>query len=690
MIKMDVGIELENTSNYDVYTLLHRWQEVKSANRDFQERLKRNFQYYSALQTTDTIKNIWLKELAELGLDPKNYNLVQMYVDGHAGNLSNYVTSPRFVTHEEGLDSQTTALQEIYYEDANLFGYDQSLNQAIQNSCIISGVEEIKIVRSRKYPMGRIKFESIFPSLIHFDPAVRGNDVARESKIAFKEFYMSPREAGVYYPNKIDEIKASLETHPDYENQEVGEKTQLREQIIWNNKLQLLEVYIIEPTFSQVEYDSTNGVILPQTGHKTGSYKDKVAKMQWAESKNISISPEVVTTKVIEDTLFVKTFIPNLGVMLENRKDERQLRDGEGRVHLPFYSHSFMVSAGVRSGVPDQAISAQDDINLRELTKSKMLYKTPQGKWTIHASLHGNDPGKKSKIQQELNDPTTPLEIPMEVPPSQAAGMVNFISPTPLNPEIIRDESQKIFMLDKLAKMPQAIQGAYGKSGESALLHSRKVLEGNIMLKSMIDRFNDYQMAKYQDWKLLAIQIYGGKTENSKKANLNREFLTKDKKIIINELIGVNADGSLEVENSLSELDPDKIIVVAEKKNAYMRQLRRETDFTLLQGLQPTQMNAGTRAILEGDLLKNVESISDEYKGQIDEMTALSVNLAKSQLTLQNYSVEQQLNQLIAQTGAIAQQGPPQVQPEEQIPEGQPGLDKLQLMQQLQDIRQQK
>jgi len=702
MYKMlGANIKLGEWSNYDAYTLLHRWQEVKSANRDFLWRLRRNFQYYSALQTPDVIKNIWLKELCELGVDPKNYNLIQMYVDGHAGNLSNYITSPRFVTHESEYDEQISNLQEIYYEDANLFGYEKSLNESIQNSCIISGVEEIKIVRSRKYPLGRIKFESIFPSLILFDPAVRGNDIARESKIAFKEFYMSPKEASMYFPNRVDDIKASIETHPDYENQVVGEKTQLREQLIWNNKMQLLEVYVIEPTFAHVEYDNENKMFIPQTGFKIGSDQDKVSKMKWATSKDISISPLVSTTKIIEDTLFVKTFIPQIGVMLENRKDERQLRDAEGKTHLPFYCHSFMTAAGVRSGVPDQAIHAQDDINLRELTKSKMLHKTPQGKWVIHESLHGGDPAKKSKINQELSDPTTTLDVPAEVPPALASSMVNFVSPTPLNPEIIRDENQKILLLDKLLKMPPAVQGAYGKSGESALLHSRKVLEANIMLKSVIDRFNDYQMNKYQDYKQLAFQVYGGDTDAQKQANLNRTFLTTEKKIIINKLTGVNEDGSVEVENNFSDIDPDKVIVTAEKKNAYMRQLRRETDFTILQGLQPTETNMGSRAILEGDLLKNVESISNEDKELIDQMVDLTVSLSKSQLVLKNYEVEQQIKTLVGQSRAVEQQqqlqesqleaaNQAQSQAQNQLPpEQSPELDQLQLAQQLQAIRQQ-
>ena len=83
---MNAKINTGEWTTTDAYSLLHRWEEVKSANRDFLCRLKRNFQYYSALQTPDTIKNIWLQELSQLGIDPKNYNLVQMYVDGHAGN----------------------------------------------------------------------------------------------------------------------------------------------------------------------------------------------------------------------------------------------------------------------------------------------------------------------------------------------------------------------------------------------------------------------------------------------------------------------------------------------------------------------------------------------------------------------------------------------------------------------------
>ena len=651
MYKMD-NIKIEESSRYDFYDLLNKWKEVKSANTDYLYRVNRNYKYYSALQTPDVIKNIWLNELNELGIEAKNYNLVQMYVDGHAGNLGNYITSPRFVTHEKENDELISNFQEIYYEDFNLLGYEQSLNQAIQNSCVIMGIEEIKIVRSKKYPLGRIKFEPIFPSLILFDPSVRGNNIAKESKIAFKEFYMSAKEASVYFPHKTEEIKYLINKQTNYEEQTVDEKTQLREQLLWNNKIQLLEAYVIEPTFTTIEYDSENKVFLPDTKEKIGSSIDIAKKQQWAAERNISISPMITATKIYEDCLYVKTFIPQMGIMLENRKDERQLKDGEGKVHLPFYTHSFMVSAGISSGVPDQAIYAQDDINLRELTKSKMFYKTPQGKWIIHDSLHNGDPARKSKIEQELTDPTTPIYTPVEIPPSEQ--LIKFVSPTPMNPEYFRDEAMKINLFDKILKMPPAAQGAYGKSGESALLHDRKITESNIMLKSMIDRFNDYQMSKYNDWKQLAVQIYGGNTINSKNANLNREFRNKDKKVIINELLGINEDGTLKKKNDFSTLDPDKIIVVQEKKNSYMRQLRRETDFTLVQQLPQDPNSIGIRAILWGDLLSNVESLSEEQKQIVEQITALSVDLNKKQLILQNYQLEQQLNQSVDQQSIIA------------------------------------
>jgi hypothetical protein len=646
-IKFKSAVKMAKVEDSTVANILSDWMDAKSVFQEFRERAIRNLKYYLAVQSTDVIKNKWLRELKEQGIEPKNYNLIQVYVEGHVGNFSNFKTTPKFTSQESELLNILNVMNEIYFIDADNFDYDAAINAAIQNKCLSRACIEMKIVRSPRFPFGRIKLQSLEPVDIIFDPAVKGNNIAKESDIAYKQFLLTPLEILKHFPHKGDEMQHYIRQNAQYTAQNIDSKYEQVETILWNNKVNVLEVYRKYPKKSIKEFDMENGVFLPQTQFEDGSEDDIAMKKLLSAQRGTPISPNVVKVEQSSEELYVTTIIPELSVRLENRPDERQIVDAEGKVRLPFFTDSFVTAGGTSCGVPDFAIDTQDDINLRELTKTKMMAKTPQGKFWYHPLVHGDDPNKKAEIEANLNDPTIPQELSEDAPPG--ANLFGFIPGTPVNPEVVRDENFKIGLLQNTLRLNAAMQGAVGKSGESALLHSRKVAEGNNMLQSSINSFQTFLREIHKSWLYLAVNLYGGSNELQKTARQDLAFVGKEKTVTINRLVGFDESNNPVIEDEIAKIDPYAVTIQATKKNSYMRGVRREVVAALLQMIPETPQNIGFRALLQKELFDNIEEFSAEDRVYLNQITKLVLEANKNNLIALNAQAEAQVNNIMAQ-----------------------------------------
>ena len=263
----------------------------------------------------------------------------------------------------------------------------------------------------------------------------------------------------------------------------------------------------------------------------------------------------------------------------------------------------------------------------------------------------GEDPNRIEEVVENFTDPSKPFILDKDAPPGMR--LVETWNGPQLNPVLFQDEGMKINIMDKILRLPPAMQGQPGKSGETGVLFSRKVIEGSIMQTAPNEFLRDYQLQKFDAWVQLAIKIYGGSTEDERIANYNRVFMLDDgKKFIANAFVGVDESGNDIVVNDISKLKRVQVMVVEGKDNAYLKQAKRELDIAFLQAMPPTPTNAGFRAIAEADLVKNMDGITEDQKKQIEEMAELSISLAKMQLLAQ----VQQLQLQIQQAQSIQQQ----------------------------------
>jgi len=303
--------------------------------------------------------------------------------------------------------------------------------------------------------------------------------------------------------------------------------------------------------------------------------------------------------------------------------------------------------------VPDYAIDSQDDINLAELNKSKYFnIKMPIGGKTIyHPLIHGDRPEKKQDFIDNFNDNTIPFEMSHDAPLGQR--LVDIVGQQSIPRDVLGDESFKISLLKEILRLPPAMQGQVGKSGESALLHSRKVADANSMLQNSIESWQIAQREFHESWLFLAIKIYGGDSQDAIITNMDRKFTREGVTVEVNKFKGISQNGEIQLEDAISDIDPFKVQIIPVKKNYNMRSVRRDIVAAILQQIPRTDQNEAIFAVLQSELIDNVEELDPNDKIILEQINKLILEESRNKLLLRNLTIESEINARIAQTNAV-------------------------------------
>lgn len=634
-----------------------------AASADQYDRLRaiENFILYAPTNDWQTFDAASAFTLDAENRDPNYYNFMQVYVNGNAGNFIANRVDPKFVDRSDD-DTDTSeaieALTHAWYSDKEHFKYKESFVSSVVNGCVYRGVEEISIVRTEEEPRGRIKFESLSPISIIFDPSNLTDNIAKGSKNAWKRFYLTPKEILNYYPHATEDVKIAINNLSENKGVFESRNSEYPEQDFWNNKYQIVEHFHIKTKNKKIAYDNEEMVKLPETGHPFGSEEDWIAKKEWAMGQGFILEPENIETIVIqEEELWVTTICKSLGVVLENRKDERQMKGADGHIMLPFVTWSYVTKNGKSIGLVDIGKPMQKDINKREAQKTKILTQTPVGgKTFIHPMAYGEDIQKKEDLVKNYTDPSKPVFLDEDAPPG--LNLIYTQNGSQLNPAIFQDETAKIQFMDKILHLSPAMQGAVGKSGESGLLFGRKVVEGNVMLQVPQSTIEQYENAKFEMWAILALKFYVGKTKEEKEMNYDRVFAKADGTTLkVNELVGIDENGNDIIKNDLSKITRLDVVISQQKDNDYVKQSKRELDIAYLQALPESPTSSVYRAIASADLAKNMDGMTIEQKELVDKVSKMTVDYAIKQLMVGIKGLEMQLAQ--------SQQGIPQGNPQQ-------------------------
>jgi len=644
-----------------------RFLDADDADAGDRQRALSNLRLYMPTTAWDMFPGEVRQQFTEQSRRPSKYNLIPNYVEGHAGMLtSSNSVDPEFVDSEsDDVDVTQTlkSLKRVYLADKNIFHYDQSHNASVLNGCIYRGVEEIMINRSQMDPLGRPKFKSLSPTSVIFDPtAVQTDDIGSESKEAWKRFYLYPGEIKNLFPDSAEAVRGYLAGQSNFS--EARSFVNVPEELYWQNKYMVVEWYHSITEKVEIAYDSESMIPLPNSpSYKFGSEEDFNFKKQWSESQGRQLNPSAITVrKKKEDALYVTTFAPGLSAVLQNKRDERQIKRTDGSARLPFYVWAFSQKNGKTTGVVDTIRDAQEDINKREAARTKFITQTPQQKMIVHPDAYGDDQAKRDELTKNLNDPSTPFFLDEGAPPG--VPLITNINGVQVPQAFFQDEQFKINLMDRMSAFNPSMQGLEGKSGESGILFARKVVEGNTINKVRAGRLQEYQMDKFEGWFQLAKKLYGGDTSDEKLVNMNRTFVESDgKKVVLNKIEGHDAFNQPIIVNDLSKLRRVHVIINEVKQSAYEKQISREVNVSLSNVLGP---NTPYKAVLDAELVKSVDNMTPENKELIDNIAKLSIEATTKNLELQIAQADMQIQQM---QGGGQQQGMPGQ------PQGQGGME---------------
>jgi hypothetical protein len=103
------------------------------------------------------------------------------------------------------------------------------------------------------------------------------------------------------------------------------------------------------------------------------------------------------------------------------------------------------------------------------------------------------------------------------------------------------------------------------------------------------------------------------------------------------------------VKNDFNKVQCNDILILTTKKTEYAKAVEREQYLGYLQGIPPSLINNGIRAMFEIEIAINMPSISEDAKKNLEIMKSLTVAYAKNNLILLNAQTEAQIVQIQAQ-----------------------------------------
>lgn len=628
---------------------------------------------------TDQWSEAEANELDMAGRYPKSYNLAQYYANGVAGNLVMNWVDPKFVDKDDdsiGQINRIKKLQRVYYSDKEWGKYKNSAVKTVHNGCIYRGVEELVIDRTSD-PLGRVRFVQVKQDCIIFDPSNQTDDISRNSKRAHKLIYLSPEEMLIYFPKAEKEIQTHLKSLKKVDD-DIGQRSEpvkaagpINPRGMLGNKYLCIVTYKIVMEKKRVVLDTESGMVLPETQFDEGSEEDFMAKQMYAMSKGIEIKAEKLwNMDQLVPVNYLVTFCPDLAIVLDSNKDERQL-DG----HLPLYCWSLIMKAGKSLGVVDLSLEAQKSINRREMAKDKTTDMTPWlGKSWFHGALFDDaSANAEQDFIRDFNDSSKPIKIPSTAPIGSQNSYFGIMQGSQMPAGLFQDEQWKITLLNLICYLPPVLQGAAGGSSESGILFGRKVIEANVVQQMPAKNLEQHENYKAEDWVITAIKLYGGRGQAEKIANLNRSF--KDapevggESFTVNTLSGVDAEGNPVIDDDISQLKRVQVIISQAKENDYLKQAKREINIAALGAIPPSATNDMIRAAFEVSLAKSMDQSDEVEKKNIESACTLRFQLAMTTGQSMLMQLQNQMNPPAAPPGA---QGGAAAPPGAGAPSGQP------------------
>jgi hypothetical protein len=646
------------SSEYEeVFKILSEFDYAFRADEKNRKRSYWNWRNYFAVDGTQ-----W-PDLTKMKLNDQNrhasqYNIIGPKVDALTGSLFQEKFDLDWLPMEGVRNTLTEAVQTSYYTDKEIESYEPNYEGVIRDAMIYLGVLKVQM-SNRHNPLHNIAMRRVEPGYIVFDPYWISDDDYDCSK-CWEIFHLSAEQIANKYNISnamIDqEIKEDRSMGVQYEEftRDPNELLLLGRKGHLHRVIEQHEMQEIETTrLIGQRMDSERWVPFPITNEKK-----KLEKYML----EYHIDPNTIRESPYTDRIHkIKTIAPEI-------VEEKMLEKGVSTVQikrLPYIQLTANRAFGQNKGIVDDLIDIQQTINKRESKLTDLISTATGGGKLVNKALF-DSPAKRQRFRERANDPSY-IEF-VEGDELTKERSVHYLNANQYPSQIINQLMRMWDIVDRVSKVPAALEAISENANESGVLFERKLQVARINTITLVNRVRDFRKksaeAYYEQWQV----AYNGP---------ERTFITPDgkRKAHLNRRVYNEKDGKIYIQNRPDQI-PRCHVIATESRSSPNRMVRDRAVYSELYNLA-SQTNPEYSSVFF-ELLLDTMDLAEEHKQRIREISALQQVRDRQRMTTEMANLSSQTKQagfagLQAEMGMqqiMAQMQPQQQQlPQQQIPE---------------------
>lgn len=446
-----------------------------------------------------------LEQLHNENRQAEFFNIIEPKVDTLAGALSSEEFDVDYKPIEGPRNSLTEAVTGSWYSDKDLCHYEKQIANVIKNGLVYRG--DLKMMRSRRYnPLRNIAFKEVQPGYLLRDPYWDTDD-DRDCMKAWEIYYMDAVQLQQTFKAKGPAVESAAmhlkKMGGEYRN------------FMWDKNLADAALQGVSGSyrgirghlFKVIEYHwmeiiNTKRIMGLKMGDNSQRWinfpitNDDAAREAYMIQNDIDPNTMMITP--YEDR------IHHTEIICPELNGDGMLEGGISKIQpkrLPYFHFSANRAGGLDKGIVDNLIDLQENINSGEM-KIKNSINTAGGGGKLASNEVWDTTDKQSKFKENMSDPSY-VEF---CDPDDIKDAIGYIDQNVYHPEIFRQIERMYDVVDRISKVPAAMDAMSENSGESGVLFDRKLQVSRMGLITLISRLKEFRKniaeAYYEQWQL--------------------------------------------------------------------------------------------------------------------------------------------------------------------------------------------
>lgn len=594
--------EVASSDFEKISTIDRECTEALRADEKGRSRSYRNWKYYFGVdggQWKDETK----AKLNLLNRHANQFNVIAPKVDSMAGALVQEEFDLDWKPDDGEKNSLTESIKTVYYSDKDLCDYEKNVEEVILDGLIYEGI--LKVGMSDRYnPLKNICFKRCIPGYVVKDPYWISND-DKDLERAWEFFHVHPEEVADIYGVSNEFIDAKIKNLRrqglSYE-QFTRNPDELARLNMKGDFIRLIEFHYIKKI-------STSRIM----GKKLGSPRflnfpitddrDRLIKFMEENLIDPMTLREAPYTDRIHNVCTVSPEYSKLKI-LEKGVSKVQIK------RLPYLIFSANRAMGQSKGLVDDMIDVQDTINKRESKLTELISTSQGGGKLVNKDLIKGRVAQQ-RFKERVNDPSY-VEF-VEGDELSKEKSIHYINSNQYPSQIVDQIARMYETMDKVSKVPAAMEAMSQHSNESGALFDMKLQVARMNTITIVNRIKSLRKRMAEAYFYQFSLAYNG---------LERPFTRRDNgdRVVLNQRVFNEEDGKLYIKNRPSEI-PRCHVVLTESRSSPNRKIRDRVVYSELYNLS-TKTNPEYSPIFFELLIRTLD-LDEEQEQKVNEVALL-------------------------------------------------------------------